>query len=78
MSEELVNELVKSSDMIVNGYAFSRLGENNTRVVNLNTGGAAVLLPGGEVSETSMDDIELSIVCDYFARNAKFMETENA
>lgn len=77
MSEELVKELVKTSDMIVNGYAFSRFGEN-TRVVNLNTGSATVLLPNGVVSETSMDDIELEIVGDYFRRNAQFMVVENA
>ena len=41
MPDELVKELIVSSDMIVNGYAFSRLGEN-ARVVNLNTGSAAV------------------------------------
>lgn len=77
MSEELVKELVQTSDMIVNGYAFSRLGEN-TRVVNLNTGSASVLLSNGEVSETSMDDIELQIVGDYFRRNAQFMVVEDA
>lgn len=77
MSEELMRELVASSDMIVNGYAFSRLGDN-TRVVNLNTGCAAVLLPDGTVSETSMDDIELGIVGNYYQRNAQFMVVENA
>ena len=39
MSEELVRNLIATSDMIVNGYAFNRLGEN-VRAVNLNTGGA--------------------------------------
>ena len=50
MSEELVRNLIATSDMIVNGYAFNRLGEN-VRAVNLNTGGAVVLLPDGTVSE---------------------------
>ena len=77
MSEELVRNLISSSDMIVNGYAFNRLGEN-VRVVNLNTGGAVVLLPDGTVSEASMDDVELSIVLDYYRRNAKFMAVGNA
>ena len=53
MSEELVRNLIATSDMIVNGYAFNRLGEN-VRVVNLNTGGAVVLLPDGTVSEASI------------------------
>ena len=77
MSEELVRNLISTSDMIVNGYAFNRLGEN-VRIVNLNTGGAVVLLPDGTVSEASMDDVELCIVRDYYRRNSKFMAVENA
>ena len=77
MSEELVRNLISTSDMIVSGYAFNRLGEN-VRIVNLNTGGAVVLLPDGTVSEASMDDVELSIVRDYYRRNSKFMAVENA
>ena len=77
MSEELVRDLISTSDMIINGYAFNRLGEN-VRIVNLNTGGAFVLLPDGTVSEASMDDVELSIVQDYYRRNSKFMAIENA
>ena len=77
MSEELVRDLISTSDMIINGYAFNRLGEN-VRIVNLNTGGAVVLLPDCTVSEASMDDVELSIVQDYYRRNSKFMAIENA
>lgn len=77
MPEELIKQLVASSEMIVNGYAFDRLGEN-VRVVNLNTGGAVVMLPDGTVSETSMDDIELEIVRDYYRRNARFMGAQDA
>lgn len=77
MSEELVRDLISTSDMIVNGYAFNRLGEN-VRVVNLNTGGAVVLLSDGTVCEASMDDVELSIVQDYYRRNSKFLAVENA
>jgi len=77
MAEEQIRELVETSDMIVNGYAFNRLGDN-VRVMNLNTGDAAVLLPDGTVSEASMDDIELEIVQDYYRRNSKFMAADNA
>jgi len=77
MAEEQLRELVQTSDMIVNGYAFNRLGDN-VRVVNMNTGGAAVLLPDGTVSEASMDDIELEIVQNCYRRNSKFMAVENA
>ena len=77
MSEEQIRELVATSDMIVNGYAFNRLG-GNVRVVNLNTGGAVVLLPDGTISEASMDDIELGIVQDYYRRNSKFLVVADA
>ena len=77
MSEELVRNLISTADVIVNGYAFNRLGEN-VRIVNLNTGGAVVLLPDGTVSEASMDDVELSIALDYYRRNSKFMAVKNA
>lgn len=77
MSEELVRNLISTSDMIVNGYAFNRLGEN-VRIVNLNTGGVVVLFPDGTVSEASMDDVELSIVLDYYRRNSKFMAVTDA
>jgi len=77
MAEEQIRELVKTSDVIVNGYAFNRLGDN-VRVLNLNTGDAAVLLPDGTISEASMDDIELEIVQDYYRRNSKFMAGDNA
>ena len=77
MPEELVRNLITTSDVIVNGAAFARLGRT-VRAVNLNTGGAAVLLPDGTVSEASMDDVELSIVLDYYRRNSKFMAVDNA
>ena len=77
MTEEKIKELIVSSPIMVNGYAFDRLGEN-IRAVNLNTGGAVVFLPSGEVSETSMDDIEIGIVSNYYSRNAKFMELKYA
>ena len=32
----------------------------------------------GEMLETSMDDIELSIVRDYLEKSKKYMECENA
>ncbi len=63
-----------AAEMIVNGYAFTKDGKN-VKVLNLNrTGKAAVLSAEGEVLETSMDDVELDIVLEYYRRNRKFME----
>ncbi len=69
-----IREIADKSDMIVNGYSFTRC-EQGFRVLNLNRPDRAVLLSSaGEVLETSMDDIELAIVRDYWKRNVHFLE----
>lgn len=72
-----MNKLVKIAtiaDIIVNGYAFTKDG-TNVKVLNLNKlEKAAFISSSGEVLETSMDDIELDIVLDYFKKNSKYME----
>ncbi len=66
--------IAESADMIVNGYAFTR-SDDNVRVLNLNAvGSAAVIGKNNEVIETSMDDIELDIVMNYYKRNKAFLE----
>ena len=66
--------IADSADVIVNGYAFTKSGDQIS-VLNLNNPDkAAVVRPSGEVLETSMDDIELSIVTEYLQRNLKYME----
>ena len=57
------------ADMIVNGYAFSK-SNDSVRVLNLNNPASA----DGKVLETTMDDIELAIVQDYYSRNRKHLE----
>ena len=67
MSEELVRDLISTSDMIINGYAFNRLGEN-VRIVN------ALAL----AVQRRLEFRKSSIVQDYYRRNSKFMAIENA
>lgn len=67
-------EVADAAEVIVNGYAFTKAGEN-VKVLNLNRPEkAAVLSESGEVLETSMDDVELDIVLDYYKVNRKYME----
>ena len=67
-------EIADSADIVVNGYAFTK-DNLNIKVLNLNKPEKAVLLSNtGEILETSMDDLELDIVLDYFYRNRKYME----
>lgn len=69
-----VMEVARAADIIVNGYAFTK-EKTYIRVLNLNNPVKATLLSEeGEVLETSMDDVEIDIVQDYFRRNQKYME----
>ena len=73
MSEELIR-IADEADVIVNGYAFTRNGDNIS-VLNLNRPDKAALMSyDGVVLETSMDDIELAIVQKYLQRVLKYME----
>ena len=69
-----IKEVADEADVIVNGYAFKRC-EEGFRVLNLHRPDRAVVFSqNGEVLETSMDDIELSIARDYLNENRKYME----
>ena len=69
-----IREIADAADVIVNGYAYTKDGEN-IRALNLNNPEkAAYLNRAGEVLETSMDDIELEIILDYYKKNRKYME----
>jgi hypothetical protein len=69
-----IKSVADKADVIINGYAFTR--ENDLiRVLNLNSPDKAVVFSSkGEVLETTMDDIELSIADRYLKQNLKYME----
>lgn len=67
-------QVADAADVIVNGYAFTKTG-NHVRILNLNKPDKAAFISRlGEVLETSMDDIELDIVQEYYRKNSKFIE----
>lgn len=69
-----LEKMAQLADFIVNGYSFL-CEDGKVRVLNLNdTTRAAVLNRDGEVLETSMDDIEISIVQAYWEKNKQFAE----
>lgn len=69
-----IAKVADKADLIINGYAFTKDGQN-IRVLNLNgLDRAAVISNESAVIETSMDDIEIAIVMDYYNRNRKFLE----
>ena len=66
--------IADNADLIINGYAFTKSGDY-IRVLNLNRLNKALVFDyNQEVIETSMDDIELEIILDYYKKNRKYME----
>lgn len=75
MSLDEINAIRSNADMIVCGYAFTRKPDANVQIVQLVHPYHALVLSGeGEVLETSMDDVELDIVMEYWHRNRKYTE----
>ncbi len=71
--------IADEADVIIDGFAFIKKEEDRIAIVNLNREGhAAIIFPSGEVVETSMDDIELSIALDYLTRAKAYMEESYA
>lgn len=69
-----IKNIADKADIIVNGYAFTRK-DDRIHVLNLNSPDKAVVFTSdGEVLETTMDDIELSIASRYLQQNQKYME----
>ena len=69
-----IKTVADKADVIINGYAFTR-NEGRIQVLNLNSPDkAAVFSADGQVLETTMDDIELSIASRYLQQNLKYME----
>ena len=75
MKEEEIKAVAEKAMMIVCGYAFSKTEEGFIRVVYLHPRyHALVMTSEGEITETNMNDIEISIVQKYWIRNKKLME----
>lgn len=69
-----IADVANSADIIVNGYAFTK-ANNYIKVLNLNNPEkAAVIGERNDIIETSMDDIEMAIVLDYYNKNRKYLE----
>ena len=72
MSEEKAIEIAEAADLVLNGYAVTRDGEN-FRVVNLNTGKAAYVMASGALGETNMDEVEAEIACRIVNENRRYI-----
>lgn len=69
-----ISKVADKADVIINGYAFTA-EDKIIRVLNLNNPEKSAVIDGsGMVTETSMDDIELDIVMEYYSRGKGYME----
>lgn len=73
MPEAKAKEIADESDLVVNGYAFSKC-DAGIRILNLRNGKAALVIGGHQVSETNMDDLDLALALRYLSENEQFME----
>ena len=79
MSLDELNNIRSKAEMIVCGYAFSRMDDCNIRILHLKSPfHALVLSQTGDVLETTMDDVEVDIVKGYWLKNHKYMEKKYA
>ena len=72
MIEEKAMAIAESADLVLNGYAVTRDGEN-FRVINLKTGKAAYIMGSGALSETNMDEVESAIAVRIVSENRKYI-----
>lgn len=73
-----VKRLADDADMIVNGYAFY-ITDMGYKIINLGNPLKSVNLSfDNDLLETTMDDIEISIVKKYLRKNKKYLEINNA
>ena len=71
--EEKIKAIADEADLIVNGYAFLK-NNNKIEVINLNRIEKVTILDiNGTVLTTTMDEIEVDIVLDYFKQNRKYI-----
>ena len=74
-----ITTIASGAGMIINGYAFTDTPDGHVKVLNLNAPVSAVVLDReGAVLETSMDDMEVGIVQDYYRNNKEFLEADRA
>jgi len=74
MNNDEILKVSSAADMIVCGYAFTKTENSNIRVLNLKEPHHALFMSQqGEVLETTMDDVELSIVEEYWNKNRKYI-----
>ena len=70
--------LADEAEVIICGYAISKC-DIGFRVINLHDlRNCSIFYDNGDLIETNMNDVELSVAREYFKRARKYMEDGNA
>jgi len=72
MPEGKATEIAEAADLVLNGYAVTRDGEN-FKVINLHSGKAAYIMNSGVLSETNMDEVESEIARRIVNENRRYI-----
>ena len=72
MPDEKAMAIAEGADLVLNGYAVTRDGEN-FRVINLKTGKAAYVMASGTLGETNMDEVESAIAVRIVSENRRYI-----
>ena len=72
MPDDRAIEVAENADLVLNGYAVTRDGDN-FRVVNLRSGKAAYIMNDGTLSETNMDNVESDIAIHIVLDNRRYI-----
>ena len=78
MPEKELETIADRANMIVAGYAYTKI-DDVIKVLNLNDPNeACILSKDGEMLSTNMDDATLLLAQAYYLKNRSFMEEEDA
>ena len=72
MPDDRAIKIAENADLVLNGYAVTRDGDN-FRVVNLRSGKAAYIMNDGTLSETNMDNVESDIAIRIVLDNRRYI-----
>ena len=79
MPDSELKAIAEKADLIVNGYAFTRLEDGFISILNLDHPDCAMTVNrSGELIDTNMDQIEQEIVLGLYRRNMQFLEVQDA
>ena len=79
MPDNMIQSIADQANMIIAGFSYTATENGHVRVLNLEKPGeACVLDKNGEMIETTMNDVVLTLAQAYYLNNCEFMEVQDA